>query len=203
VVGGREYVLVDLINPDNVIKLHRSLLFKLKANCGKGITVTHRAELFLHGADKNQVQIGNHVSIDGTLEIYERGLLTIGDYCFVGRARIYTAHSVTIGEYCLISDNVCIMDSDLHPRSATKRGFIARNWADGRFPDVYSGVNYQPIILKPHVWVGYGSAILKGTTIGEGAIIGAGSVVASDVPSWTIVAGNPAKVIREIPPDER
>ena len=45
--------------------------------------------------------------------------------------------------------------------------------------------------------------ILKGVLVGEGAVIGAGSVVTKDVSSWTIVAGNPARVIREIPEDER
>lgn len=179
------------------------LLFRLRAICGEGISVTHRAELFLHGADKKQVQIGRNVSIDGTLEVYEKGLLTIGDYSFVGRARIYAAQSVSIGEYCLISDNVCIMDSDLHPRSAQARKWIAQNWADGQFPDVYSNVNSKPVVLRPHAWIGYGSAILKGTTVGEGAIVGAGSIVTKNVEPWTIVFGNPARFIREIPPNER
>jgi acetyltransferase-like isoleucine patch superfamily enzyme len=61
----------------------------------------------------------------------------------------------------------------------------------------------NPIIIKNDAWIGFNSIILKGVTIGEGAIVGAGSLVNKDIPDWTIVAGNPAKIIREIPEHER
>jgi len=55
-----------------------------------------------------------------------------------------------------------------------------------------------PIIIKKGAVVSIGSIIMPGVTIGEGAIVGAGSLVNKDVPDWTIVAGNPAKVIRKV-----
>ena len=54
-----------------------------------------------------------------------------------------------------------------------------------------------PISIGNHVWIGAGATILKGVTIGDNAIIGAGSVVTKDVPPNTIVAGNPAHIIRQ------
>lgn len=58
------------------------------------------------------------------------------------------------------------------------------------------------VIIGNDVWIGAGSIIMNGVTIGEGAIVGAGSVVTRDVPPYTVVAGNPARMIREIKPNE-
>jgi acetyltransferase-like isoleucine patch superfamily enzyme len=180
----------------------------IKREFGRGalwsgeIEVTVRANLFNHGRKEN-VKLGKHVVIDGTLECYEKGTLSIGDYSFVGRSRIFAAHKVEVGVGVLISDNVIILDSDLHSLSASKRFNEAVAWSKGKFPNVYDGIPGESVVISNHVWIGANSVVLKGVTIGEGAIVGAGSVVTKDVPPYTIVAGNPAKIIREIPLDER
>jgi len=168
----------------------------------KPFTVTFRSEIINHGKKEN-IKIGKFVIVDGTLECYAKGSLTIGDHTFIGRCRIFAAHKITIGKRVLISDNVVIMDSNLHPISAKKRGLISEAWANGHFPDVYTGIPYARVNISDDVWIGANAVILKGITIGEGVIIGAGSVVTKDVPPYTIVAGNPARIIREIPLDER
>jgi acetyltransferase-like isoleucine patch superfamily enzyme len=89
-------------------------------------------------------------------------------------------HYIEIGKGCAISDNVCIADSDSH-------------CVDGQKDKVKA-----PIIIGDHVWIGKNVTVLKGVTIGSGAVIGAGSVVTKDVPSNTVVAGNPAKPIKTI-----
>lgn len=53
--------------------------------------------------------------------------------------------------------------------------------------------------IEDHVWLGFNVVVLKDVRIGEGAIVGARSVVTSDVPPWTVVAGCPARVVKEIP----
>lgn len=168
----------------------------------KPFTISYRSEIFNHGKKEN-INIGKFVTIDGTLECYENGSLTIGDYTFIGRSRIFAAHKVDIGKGVLISDNVVIMDSNLHQISSTKRALISEAWANGQFPDVYTGIPYARVVISDNVWIGANVVVLKGISIGEGAIVGAGSVVTKNVPPYTIVAGNPARVIREIPLDER
>jgi acetyltransferase-like isoleucine patch superfamily enzyme len=133
--------------------------------------------------------------VDGALECYERGLLVIGEHTFVGRSRIYAANEVRIGANVLISDNVAIMDSDLHPRNRRLRREQTRNVARGAFPDVYSDVEGAPVLIGDDVWIGYGATILKGVQIGEGAIIGARSLVIRDVRANSVVAGSPAAEI--------
>lgn len=58
----------------------------------------------------------------------------------------------------------------------------------------WSTVKSAPIKICDKAWIGFNAIILKGVTIGEGAVVGAGAVVTHDVPPWTIVAGNPAVV---------
>ena len=66
--------------------------------------------------------------------------------------------------------------------------------------DDYNEISHihKEVVLKKGCCIGMGSIIMPGVTIGEGAMIGAGSVVAKDVPAWTIVTGNPAKVVKVI-----
>lgn len=67
----------------------------------------------------------------------------------------------------------------------------------------WQNVKISRLTICDKSWIGFNSILLKGITVGEGAIVGAGSVVTKDVPPWTIVAGNPAKIIREIGVNER
>ena len=62
----------------------------------------------------------------------------------------------------------------------------------------WDNVKSKPIIIEDNVWIGFDSVLLAGVTIGEGAIVGARSVVRQDVEPWTIVAGNPAIVIKRL-----
>jgi len=66
-----------------------------------------------------------------------------------------------------------------------------------------STVATAPVKISNKAWIGVRAIVLKGVTIGEGAVVGAGSIVTSDVPPWTIVAGNPARIIRPLTDEER
>jgi Acetyltransferase (isoleucine patch superfamily) len=101
----------------------------------------------------------------------------------------------------MIAWGVTISDHNSHSTRFFERANDVVNWINGK--KAWAGVKIMPVRVMDKVWIGFNSILLKGVTIGEGAIIGAGSVVTGDVPSWTIVAGNPAQVIRKIPDEER
>jgi acetyltransferase-like isoleucine patch superfamily enzyme len=86
---------------------------------------------------------------------------------------------ISIGQDVAIADRVTIRDSDNHEISGS-RGMT------------------RPIVIGDHVWIGMNSIILKGVTIGDGAVIAAGSVVTKDVPPGMLVAGAPARPVREV-----
>lgn len=73
---------------------------------------------------------------------------------------------------------------------------ITENHAED--PDIRQHVYSQPIMIRQKAWLGAGATVLPGVTIGENAIVGAGSVVTKDVPDNTIVAGVPARIVRNI-----
>lgn len=122
--------------------------------------------------------------------------VTIGDRCFIGKSHIVTGHSVDIGDDVLISWGVTIVDHDSHAISWEQRANDTLDWHVGRKD--WSNVVLAPVVLERRCWVGFNAIILKGITIGEGAIVGAGSVVTRDVAPYTVVAGNPAREIRKL-----
>jgi len=117
---------------------------------------------------------------DGTKILAGPGAtVTIGDRSyFDGDCRVICATRVSIGSGCAIAWEVLIMDTDFHR-------------VDGR------ASGDAPVRLGDRVWVGVGAKILKGVTVGDGAVIAAGAIVTRDVPAGALVAGNPARVIRE------
>lgn len=131
--------------------------------------------------DGSRLIFGDKIRLYHEVEFYldsSNANINIGDFTYVNkRTEIKCQDMIKIGESCSISWDVVIMDTDYH--SINGRAFI------------------DPVIIEDNVWVGCRAIILKGVHIGEGAIIAAGSVVTKNVPPYCIVAGNPAKVIKE------
>jgi acetyltransferase-like isoleucine patch superfamily enzyme len=109
------------------------------------------------------------------------------------------ALSITVERDVLISYACIIADSDNHSLYPEYRINDLATWMNGRQHD-WSHSEMAPIRICQGAWIGARSIILKGVTIGAGAVVGMGSVVTRDVPPRTVVAGNPARPIREIGP---
>ncbi len=127
--------------------------------------------------------------------------LYIGDNTFIGGSRLLCSEKIIIGNDVLISFGATIVDHDSHSIFFKHRRNDVADWHQNKKDWTY--VNRNSVIIEDRAWIGMHSIILKGVTVGTGAIIGAGSVVTRDVPPWTIVAGNPAKIIRQLSEDER
>lgn len=113
--------------------------------------------------------------------------IIIGDNVGISGSAICATTSVTIGNNVLIGSGCLISDTDSHPI----------DWED-RLYDRNVKTRKAPIVIEDNVFIGARSIILKGVTIGEGAVIGAGSVVSKDVPPYSIVCGNPARVVKTL-----
>jgi len=138
----------------------------------------------------------------GTMfDVGPRGTVTIGAFALVHGARIICDSSISIGDYALISWNVVLMDTHRFSMMPEQRRDQVLQFAAERKHE--PGADARPINIERNVWIGFEACVLPGVTIGEGAIVGARSVVRDNVAPFTIVAGNPARFIREVPRDER
>ena len=113
------------------------------------------------------------------IRIFNGGILELNGGYLNAFDQIVCAEKIIIGKDVAIARDVIIRDTDAH--------------------DILDGKHQKtkPIIIGDHVWIGTRAIIMKGVTIGDGAIVAAGAIVTKDVPSHTIVAGIPAKVIKE------
>jgi len=151
------------------------------------------------------LDVGEGTIIDGTIITEFRGAkVTFGKHCYMGGSTIISACGIEVGDDVLIAWGGTIYDHNSHALKWSERAMDVKNHYVGG-PDIkdWSNVKKDKIKICDKVWIGFNAIILKGVTIGEGAIIASGSVVTKDVPAWTVVGGNPAKVIREIPESER
>jgi acetyltransferase-like isoleucine patch superfamily enzyme len=112
--------------------------------------------------------------------------LEIGLNCSINQGVFIQARSrVVLGNHVTLSPSVLILDAGLQP------GDIASGAAS---KEHYSA----PVVIEDHVWVGAGAIILAGVKIGRQSVVGAGAVVTANVPPFSVVAGVPARVIKQI-----
>ena len=124
---------------------------------------------------KARIKIGNNVGISG--------------------ATIYARTSIDIGDNTCIGGNTKILDNDFHPIEWETRN---RLLADSKGGDASELIPAKPITIGKNCFIGCNCIILKGTTLADGCVVGAGAVVSGTFPQNSVIAGNPAKVIKTL-----
>lgn len=154
-----------------------------------------RMELLPYLSGRGRIVIGDRVRISGKPSIaFSNRLnaqpeLRIGDGTFIGHGCHFgIAESIQIGRNCLIAGGASVRDLDGHPTDPAQRR--------AGEPTPREGV--RAVVIEDDVWIGANAIILKGVTIGARSIVGAGAVVSRDVPPDCVVAGNPARVVKEL-----
>ena len=155
---------------------------------------------------KIYLRIGSHCMIDGKF-IFEKnsGTVTIGDRVHIGSSSFISINSIGIGNDVTIAWDCLFYDHNSHSVNWEER----MNDTEQEYEDYictgnsiktknWSVVNSKPIKICDKAWIGMGCKILKGVTVGEGAVVAAGSVVTKDVAPWTMVGGNPARYIKSL-----
>ncbi|GAO18483.1 uncharacterized protein UV8b_07299 [Ustilaginoidea virens] len=134
----------------------------------------------------NVGRVGRHVAVETPFTCDYGYNISIGHHVVVGRnCTINDVCEVRIGDNCVIGPNVSLFTASLPIDPKKRQG--------GQSPQFGRGIT-----IEQDCWIGGGAMILPGRTIGKGSTVGAGSIVTKDVPPFTVVAGNPARVLRGI-----
>lgn len=157
--------------PLNYLKFKKTAMITKNVKLGKNVKIHHPQLVNLYGCE-----IGSQSSVAAFVEI---GMgVKIGKKVKI-QAFVFIPEGVSIEDEVFIGPHVCFTN-DKYPHS------ISSDW------------KVVPTVVKKGASIGANSTIVCGVTIGEGAMVGAGSVVTHDVSPWTVVAGCPAHVIRQI-----
>lgn len=136
---------------------------------------------------ERRIQLGDRVTLHANCQLLAgRGSIKIGaDSHLAGGCVLAGLGGIEIGEGCAISSGVAIY-------SVTNQFNLKPD-----APILSNPVRYERVLIGDDVWIGAGAVILPGVRVGHHAVIGAGSVVTRDIPDWQVVAGTPAKPLRD------
>ncbi|GIN09783.1 hexapeptide transferase [Shouchella clausii] len=174
-------------------------LKRIKGLCtGKNTKFVGSPEIYINGSGSiilhDNVLINSrnhryHINLFAPCKLYTNGdntKIEIGENTRIHGTCINAYKSITIGKNCLIAGNCTIIDCNRHelhfdnPKKRLQNSNIAHS-----------------VVIEDNVWIGANCIILPGVTLGEGCAVAAGSIVTKDVPPYSLVGGNPAKLIRQ------
>lgn len=160
--------------------------------------VIHKDAVIVNCQSREKLVIGEGTHVRANIFVYPYGEgIHIGDDCYIGEKTIIRSGAkIDIGNSVLIAHNCNIIDTDSHEINYKERDLSYKNMLKYGHPKQAGNVKTSPIVIKDHAWLSYNVSILKGVTIGKGAIIGACSVITHDIPDFCVAVGNPAKVVK-------
>ena len=152
------------------------------------------------------MKTGEKCVLDGKY-IFEttEGKISIGNRVHIGGSTFISRESIVIDDDVIIAWDCLFYDHNSHSINwGERKKDVEQEYADFKSGESlikhknWEVVKSAPIHICSKAWIGTGAKILKGVTIGEGAVIAAGSVVTHDVDPWTVVGGNPARILKKL-----
>jgi len=162
-------------------------------SCGENVSIGDSAELITEG-DKSSIYLGNSVKISKRSQLAANpGKIEIGDFASI-HTGTYLLGNIYVGRYSILSVNIFASSGDHHPFDIPH--LLIRD------QDIIAQKNLKKtgdnaVVIEEDCWIGWGAVIKKNVHIGRGAIVGAGAVITSDVAPYSVVAGQPARKIKD------
>lgn len=148
------------------------------------------------------VRVHRGASVHGltAFDLGPRGTLTFGAFSITNGTQFVCDEEITIGTGCMLGWNAVIMDTRRAPLDPILRRSVIEAVATSAPRRLLGEVATSPVRIESNAYIGFDVMILPGVTIGEGAVVGSRSVVWDDVEPYTIVAGNPARIVKRLTP---
>lgn len=176
---------------------YKLVLKAMKIQYGKNLTL--RGIPVIYNRKGARLSMGKNVTINSSflsnlIGLYQRTIvltrvpgaeIVIGDDVGLSGVTVYARASIKIGDHTIIGANTKIFDNDFHPLEA-----------DARNRDDKSAIRSKAVSIGRNCFIGCNALILKGTVLGDGCVVGAGSVVSGIFEANSVIAGNPARLIR-------
>jgi acetyltransferase-like isoleucine patch superfamily enzyme len=164
-----------------------------------------------YGFDKFHSKLKNGMRMGKESACYDRasfitsdkGKIEVGEYCILNGTTLICNELISIGNFVMLAWGSVISDnflcSELTPE---KRAEILENCAKTPLRKLPFS-DSEPVIIEDNVWIGFDVIVLPGSHIGRGSIIGGKSVVSGIIPEYSVVVGNPAKIVKTLEPTDR
>ena len=151
----------------------------------------------------------NALVIDEASGCYDRttiitgvdGEVRVGKFTILNGTTLIANKSVTIGDHCMLSWGSILTDSWLDNGLPERQMALKLAAASPNRPMPFCG-EPKAVVLGDNVWIGFGTVIMPGVTIGQGAVIGSKAVITDDVPPYAVVVGSPPRIIRYLDPND-
>lgn len=187
------YNPVAVARRDARVSLHPSAIlldtarFDFRAAGGRVILAADSmvGATFTFESDAGVIDVGQRSYVGGGTRMISRVGISVGDDVMIAWGCYFYDHN---GHSLAWEDRAADVAAQLRAHRSGLPLTTGKDW---------STVDASPIRVNDRAWIGFEAAVLKGVTIGEGAIVAARAVVTRDVPPWSIVAGNPATVVRD------
>lgn len=174
-------------------KMHKQIC------CGDNVVFRKGSSILCDG-DRNSITVGNHCNIACSFQALNGGKITVGDNNYIGSGTvIQSKEQVSIRNNVIIATGVLIVDNNNHPTDPCKR--LEMSSCDDYMTDELWSWKYSesaPVLIEDNVWIGRDARVLKGVTIGKGSIVAMGAIVTKNVPAYSVVAGNPARIVKSL-----
>ena len=151
------------------------------------------------------VRVHRGASVHGltSFDVGPKGVVTFGAFSVTNGTQFVCDEEITVGCCSMLGWNAVIMDSRRVPFDPVLRRALLERVPLSVPRRLLGEVETAPVRVGNNVWIGFDAIVMPGVTIGDGAVVGARSVVWNDVDSYSVVVGNPARVIRRLDAEER